>query len=230
MIYRYRGNWGNHWLLSFYCPGKVIGYEAKFLLEEKLPRAFAIGKELGIEFRLDRRIVHTAGCLEMPLLPWSFHAMKINLATWKVGRLGRSLYKGSFCVLISDYQLSDLNQWPRFTDIRYHMIFISEYLHVFTLDSGLCSAPTVWRWTSTRRCWWRNGTMWRSASLSWRWQRTSSSWKIPTIPRRWHRAWRPWSFAVFVWMIFWSFDWREIICMYYIYIIKYIVYIYVCII
>ncbi|CAL1169296.1 unnamed protein product [Cladocopium goreaui] len=33
--------------------------KAKFLLEEKLPRAFAIGKELGIEFRLDRRIVHT---------------------------------------------------------------------------------------------------------------------------------------------------------------------------
>eukprot|EP00438_Fugacium_kawagutii_P003010 Skav233489 [mRNA] locus=scaffold1310:183392:184901:+ [translate_table: standard] len=33
---------------------------AKFLLEEKLPRAFAIGKELGISFRLDRRIVHTA--------------------------------------------------------------------------------------------------------------------------------------------------------------------------
>jgi len=33
--------------------------KAKFLLEEKLPRAFAIGKELGIEFRLERRIVHT---------------------------------------------------------------------------------------------------------------------------------------------------------------------------
>eukprot|EP00913_Durusdinium_trenchii_P010506 g9851.t1 len=33
--------------------------KAKFLLEEKLPRAFAIGKELGIRFRLDRRIVHT---------------------------------------------------------------------------------------------------------------------------------------------------------------------------
>jgi hypothetical protein len=29
-------------------------------------------------------------------------------------------------------------------------------------------------------------------------------------------------------MIFWSFDWREIICMYYIYIIKYIVYMYIC--
>lgn len=35
--------------------------KAKFLLEEKLPRAFAIGKELGIEFRLERRIVHTVG-------------------------------------------------------------------------------------------------------------------------------------------------------------------------
>ena len=33
--------------------------KAKFLLEEKLPRAFALGDALGIRFRLDRRIVHT---------------------------------------------------------------------------------------------------------------------------------------------------------------------------
>ena len=33
--------------------------KAKYLLEEKLPRAFALGKALGIGFRLERRIVHT---------------------------------------------------------------------------------------------------------------------------------------------------------------------------
>eukprot|EP00937_MAST-01D_sp_MAST-1D-sp2_P005576 g5576.t1 len=33
--------------------------KAKFLLDEKLPRAFALGKVLGINFRLERRIVHT---------------------------------------------------------------------------------------------------------------------------------------------------------------------------
>ena len=33
--------------------------KAKYLLEEKLPRAFALGKSLGIDFRLERRIVHT---------------------------------------------------------------------------------------------------------------------------------------------------------------------------
>eukprot|EP00931_Biecheleriopsis_adriatica_P066099 TRINITY_DN40512_c0_g1_i1.p1 TRINITY_DN40512_c0_g1~~TRINITY_DN40512_c0_g1_i1.p1 ORF type:complete len:234 (-),score=31.04 TRINITY_DN40512_c0_g1_i1:92-793(-) len=33
--------------------------KARFLLEEKLPRAFALGRSVGIEFRMDRRIVDT---------------------------------------------------------------------------------------------------------------------------------------------------------------------------
>ncbi|CAJ1448626.1 unnamed protein product, partial [Effrenium voratum] len=40
--------------------GKGFGAaKAKFLLEEKLPRAFALGEDLGIRFRMERRIVHT---------------------------------------------------------------------------------------------------------------------------------------------------------------------------
>mmetsp|Transcript_64729 Transcript_64729/g.151730 ORF Transcript_64729/g.151730 Transcript_64729/m.151730 type:complete len:227 (+) Transcript_64729:37-717(+) len=33
--------------------------KARFLLEDKLPRAFELGKAVGIDFRMDRRIVHT---------------------------------------------------------------------------------------------------------------------------------------------------------------------------
>ena len=33
--------------------------EGRFLLEEKLPRALALGRAVGIEFCMDRRIVHT---------------------------------------------------------------------------------------------------------------------------------------------------------------------------
>jgi predicted DsbA family dithiol-disulfide isomerase len=41
-----------------YCRG--YGPEkARFLLEQKLPRAFALGKQLGIDFKLERRIVGT---------------------------------------------------------------------------------------------------------------------------------------------------------------------------
>ncbi|KAK3268040.1 hypothetical protein CYMTET_23433 [Cymbomonas tetramitiformis] len=42
--------------------------KAKFLLEEKLPRAFAIGRDLGINFRMERRIVHTENVNNMLLL------------------------------------------------------------------------------------------------------------------------------------------------------------------
>merc|ERR1712187_1017465 len=41
-----------------YCKGYGEA-KARFLLEEKLPRAFALGSAVGINFRLDRRIVHT---------------------------------------------------------------------------------------------------------------------------------------------------------------------------
>ncbi|CAJ1331751.1 unnamed protein product [Effrenium voratum] len=41
-----------------YCKGFGPA-KAKFLLEEKLPRAFALGEDLGIRFRMERRIVHT---------------------------------------------------------------------------------------------------------------------------------------------------------------------------
>lgn len=41
-----------------YCNGYGPA-KAKFLLEEKLPRAFALGEDLGIQFRIDRRIVDT---------------------------------------------------------------------------------------------------------------------------------------------------------------------------
>eukprot|EP00929_Paragymnodinium_shiwhaense_P120165 TRINITY_DN92069_c0_g1_i1.p1 TRINITY_DN92069_c0_g1~~TRINITY_DN92069_c0_g1_i1.p1 ORF type:complete len:266 (+),score=60.82 TRINITY_DN92069_c0_g1_i1:100-798(+) len=41
-----------------YCKGYGEA-KARFLLEEKLPRAFALGKEVGINFRMDRRIVDT---------------------------------------------------------------------------------------------------------------------------------------------------------------------------
>jgi len=41
-----------------YCRGYGPA-KAKFLLEEKLPRAFAFGQALGIQFRMDRRIVDT---------------------------------------------------------------------------------------------------------------------------------------------------------------------------
>merc|ERR1740133_29779 len=39
-----------------------LGYgepKAKFLLEQKLPNAFALGRTVGIDFRMERRIVHT---------------------------------------------------------------------------------------------------------------------------------------------------------------------------
>eukprot|EP00927_Polykrikos_kofoidii_P017581 TRINITY_DN18024_c0_g1_i1.p1 TRINITY_DN18024_c0_g1~~TRINITY_DN18024_c0_g1_i1.p1 ORF type:complete len:229 (+),score=43.40 TRINITY_DN18024_c0_g1_i1:80-766(+) len=43
---------------SDYCRG-YGPQKAKFLLEEKLPMAFALGKAIGINFRMDRRIVDT---------------------------------------------------------------------------------------------------------------------------------------------------------------------------
>lgn len=47
---------GTDW--TDYC--KSYGEQkAKYLLEEKLPRAFQLGKEIGIDFQIDRRIVHT---------------------------------------------------------------------------------------------------------------------------------------------------------------------------
>ena len=103
----------------------MIGYEAKFLLEEKLPRAFAIGKELGIEFRLDRRIVHTAGCLEMPLLPWSFHAMKIFLPHGRLGGYGGRVIQRFF--LCSDIRLSTFRSEPMASIYRYQ---ISHDIHI----------------------------------------------------------------------------------------------------
>ena len=139
---------------------KVVSYgQAKFLLEEKLPRAFAIGKELGIAFRLDRRIVHTAGCSE---IPWSqVHAMKTGpCACHMAGRLGRSQFYTKVLFLFR-YHLSDLNPWPR--SIRYRMIFmISELSEHLRRIQGFAQR----RWTSTRRCCWHNGTTWRSALLS----------------------------------------------------------------
>ena len=42
-----------------YCMG-YGGAKARYLLEEKLPRAFALGRAVGIEFRMDRRIVDTS--------------------------------------------------------------------------------------------------------------------------------------------------------------------------
>merc|ERR1719330_2195203 len=47
---------GQDW--TDYCNGYGPA-KAKFLLEEKLPRAFALGKDVGIQFRMDRRIVDT---------------------------------------------------------------------------------------------------------------------------------------------------------------------------
>lgn len=47
---------GTDW--TDYCRGYGV-QKAKFLLEEKLPRAFALGRDLGIEFRMDRRVVDT---------------------------------------------------------------------------------------------------------------------------------------------------------------------------
>ncbi|CAE8606577.1 unnamed protein product [Polarella glacialis] len=47
---------GTPWIDYCRCWGES---KAKFLLEDKLPRAFSLGKELGIEFRMDRRVVHT---------------------------------------------------------------------------------------------------------------------------------------------------------------------------
>jgi len=47
---------GTDW--TEYCRGYGEA-KARFLLEEKLPRAFALGAALGIQFRMERRIVHT---------------------------------------------------------------------------------------------------------------------------------------------------------------------------
>ena len=47
---------GTDW--TDYCQG-YGPIKAKFLLEEKLPRAFALGRDLGIRFDIKRRIVHT---------------------------------------------------------------------------------------------------------------------------------------------------------------------------
>eukprot|EP00401_Gymnodinium_catenatum_P044319 CAMPEP_0117550400 /NCGR_PEP_ID=MMETSP0784-20121206/48662_1 /TAXON_ID=39447 /ORGANISM="" /LENGTH=208 /DNA_ID=CAMNT_0005347419 /DNA_START=141 /DNA_END=765 /DNA_ORIENTATION=+ len=47
---------GTDW--TDYCKGYGEA-KAKFLLEEKLPQAFALGSAVGIKFRMDRRIVHT---------------------------------------------------------------------------------------------------------------------------------------------------------------------------
>ena len=48
---------GTDWM--DYCMG-YGGAKARFLLEEKLPRAFALGRAVSIEFRMDRRIVDTS--------------------------------------------------------------------------------------------------------------------------------------------------------------------------
>eukprot|EP00928_Gymnodinium_smaydae_P044678 TRINITY_DN29804_c0_g1_i2.p1 TRINITY_DN29804_c0_g1~~TRINITY_DN29804_c0_g1_i2.p1 ORF type:complete len:156 (-),score=19.95 TRINITY_DN29804_c0_g1_i2:67-534(-) len=47
---------GTDW--TDYCKGYGEA-KAKFLLEEKLPRAFQLGEAVGIKFRIDRRVVDT---------------------------------------------------------------------------------------------------------------------------------------------------------------------------